>query len=967
MYGSDNQSSSKSVSGSLSPPWDDSGQRSYSMTTCGSKSYTLPRNHDLRLPLDCHPGAQRPRSPYPYPTRLPRPGIRPSSPALTENGIVDYSRMVEIDRFPQARSTKIQLMWEIWYTNICPQRTCHHPHKTLFPYKTAREEPRPLSMRYGVNQSTRSISDERGPARPLLPSMSRRPPLPNDVHPWGLRPRERLRSGSSGQSLRTVSLSSTSGVYNCAAPHARSLQIPKQNTPIFYDYSEDFENAVDPPPDFPIANPTPLRVSKSFCPGTSNNDGDDSSESADEEVGHVVDYLQRVTMIESADEQDKNNEGYRLEQDRPVSRLSQTKCPSQASYDKPVEETLGFRPIVPRSVHVLESSDVSTALEDRREAVAESQVHNLGHAVKSNENCLASEASTIENPLDPETPHSGIRTFRAGVESYNDENHSHSDEHDKYDSTQDDESLDDVLEQRTELIELRESVVRRPELMSSASATLPGRYSSGRKDNQFYSLSSGLSDLASFVKYVDHHMQNLDSSIFEQCGTTVPESGLGIDSGRIRECDQAAQEQDAPPRKSSLAHYRRSYVGCKVNTSASIDELQRYQVVSTRSGPTLVPQPISPAKMLRVKNSIPQLMKALPPLPGYSPASESPFNPTIVPVEFEPFEFSRLTDARSTLIEPFGSERQDKQTSQEYDTFSFDRGGCKPKLKLKDPRPLVSGNIRRLRSVNRLQTNMSQLTTSEKRYPTTPGEYSTAPVKRRLPIKVSRPMLDSMGNENTGTVNRRPGVGKSSTISELASSQPVDLFSTSKVLEMAVVKAGPCFSEPSYSSNKKHETVLVIENRPKSKPRMTTVDEGRGVSLDAHLDALRPPRAINEEAAEDEMRSFFSDSLIKPRRGLRKKLSNLKSRLLDPRHQMPSTMNDVVHEDNLTKVDPGVDARAPNAFRDPLTDMNPAKTHNTVLTTRTVRSKLEKLVRGVKYRIRTWGKHKFKDDSVDTA
>lgn len=101
MYGSDNQSSAKSVSGTLSPAWDDSGQRSYSMTTCGSKSYTFPRNMGMQQPHDINAGAQRPRSPYPYPTRLPRPGIRPSSPALTENGNVDYSRMVEIDRIPQ--------------------------------------------------------------------------------------------------------------------------------------------------------------------------------------------------------------------------------------------------------------------------------------------------------------------------------------------------------------------------------------------------------------------------------------------------------------------------------------------------------------------------------------------------------------------------------------------------------------------------------------------------------------------------------------------------------------------------------------------------------------------------------------------------------------------------------------------------------------------------------------------------
>lgn len=101
MYGSENHSSSKSMSGTLSPPWDDSGQRSFSMTTCGSKSYSVPRNYGTQQAQDFHAKGQRPRSPYPYPTRLPRPGVRPSSPALKENGFVDYSKMVAIDRIPQ--------------------------------------------------------------------------------------------------------------------------------------------------------------------------------------------------------------------------------------------------------------------------------------------------------------------------------------------------------------------------------------------------------------------------------------------------------------------------------------------------------------------------------------------------------------------------------------------------------------------------------------------------------------------------------------------------------------------------------------------------------------------------------------------------------------------------------------------------------------------------------------------------
>lgn len=107
MYGSEKQSSSKSATGTLSPPWDDIGHRSFSMTTCGSQGYSLPRNFGPRHAQELNTQGQRPRSPYPYPTRLPRPGIRPSSPALTENGLVDYSRMVEINRIPQVRVVEL--------------------------------------------------------------------------------------------------------------------------------------------------------------------------------------------------------------------------------------------------------------------------------------------------------------------------------------------------------------------------------------------------------------------------------------------------------------------------------------------------------------------------------------------------------------------------------------------------------------------------------------------------------------------------------------------------------------------------------------------------------------------------------------------------------------------------------------------------------------------------------------------
>lgn len=95
LYGSEGQ---RSVYSSLSLQCDGSGLRSYSMTSSVSRRLRS-QGSDRTLFSQASSGIlQRPRSPFPYPTRLKRPGVRPASPALTENGRVDYSRMVEIDR-----------------------------------------------------------------------------------------------------------------------------------------------------------------------------------------------------------------------------------------------------------------------------------------------------------------------------------------------------------------------------------------------------------------------------------------------------------------------------------------------------------------------------------------------------------------------------------------------------------------------------------------------------------------------------------------------------------------------------------------------------------------------------------------------------------------------------------------------------------------------------------------------------
>lgn len=91
LYGSDTQLSSPSLS--KDDAWD-----CRFLTSNSSRQIPL---HKSSSTLSKHPSLaslQRPRSPYPYPTRLKRSDIHPASPALMDNGSVDYLRRVDLDR-----------------------------------------------------------------------------------------------------------------------------------------------------------------------------------------------------------------------------------------------------------------------------------------------------------------------------------------------------------------------------------------------------------------------------------------------------------------------------------------------------------------------------------------------------------------------------------------------------------------------------------------------------------------------------------------------------------------------------------------------------------------------------------------------------------------------------------------------------------------------------------------------------
>lgn len=95
LYDNTSQKSSES-----SRFFEEPDRRSHSMTLTSASGSRLASHRSyasLRSQAD-QTLAHRPRSPFPYPSRLKRPGFRPCSPALTDGGVVGYSRHAEIER-----------------------------------------------------------------------------------------------------------------------------------------------------------------------------------------------------------------------------------------------------------------------------------------------------------------------------------------------------------------------------------------------------------------------------------------------------------------------------------------------------------------------------------------------------------------------------------------------------------------------------------------------------------------------------------------------------------------------------------------------------------------------------------------------------------------------------------------------------------------------------------------------------
>lgn len=248
LYGSDNQ---QYWLRSASPAPDD-GHRSYSLTTCSSRQIHSQKSSGTLQSRSSSSGGgggglQRPRSPFPYPTRLKRLGVRPASPALAENGGIDYSLMVELDRVSQVGIQKPSVARR-GLTAL--QRTIHGSYKPTFEYGARR--PPPLSIRGDANRSTASLPSGASPGSchfgPVPVSGAGAARTPSSSLSGISKPYERYQGSSADQSVRSASLTSIVEMYQRPLTASSAIPALRPGGCFYYDYSEEFEKPASPLP-----------------------------------------------------------------------------------------------------------------------------------------------------------------------------------------------------------------------------------------------------------------------------------------------------------------------------------------------------------------------------------------------------------------------------------------------------------------------------------------------------------------------------------------------------------------------------------------------------------------------------------------------------------------------------------------------------------------------------------------------
>ncbi|KAK4205299.1 hypothetical protein QBC40DRAFT_249302 [Triangularia verruculosa] len=860
MYGSD---SLRSASSAFTPPYNDMGNRSYSMTTCSSRRPPSQKPSGDTLNSQHEGYLQRPRSPFPYPTRLKRPGVRPASPALTENGAVDYSKMVGIDRVSR--------------------RTVHGSYKPTYPQYGPRQMPR---LRADGTSSSESFPNYGAADKYSLHNGI----SPLSPGPWGHRYRGRLGSSASEHSLRTSSLTSILNMYQrstCGPPTRNpSLRVQPPGT-FYYDYSEAFDYTTDTPPpmpDFPSDVAT-----RSTSLNQSRITGDEC-----ESVSQELDKYHRSPSGPRLHAEDKlpsprpysqDPQGFTPQHERQNARdtLRQmsSKEPSSADLSKDNSPRFNSNPSpFPFKAGVdSQGSSGDELLTNSRSAGMTSSPRyddeewSIGTAVVPRRQ---NASLTVRSHLQFSTPRSArVVTSRSYEEN---------------------------------MRRLAASPPKPSPLSGNTHHSLPAHYrqrgavsSSLRvktRRNTAYPINLGYSELASTGVSLGGN-----TSTDTQDGFAASEDSLDQQRTVFSSLPEQIQDKNMAAKSRYANHpaldaegyffghpavndansrsHKRSFAVPTINTNElhNLADSDVDSIVDRSRTPMLAPHPISPARQLRLQNSVPQLMKSLPPLPGVSVRSDSCI------ANFSSQDLEYIMGIPTPGPSCFG----DEQTTMDGLVFSRDLNQQQPRLGTPSS-PVVKSPLACSTGADERGNNGAH--GDQREQPRRSGSRNSSR-NSKLKLKVSRGALNKMHAEGIG--GRRNTVA--GPMREWSGPGPLTPRGQPS---MSHSKTGPTNMDSLVESVGETEKtdicdgeVAFIDSAFTSTPAPAIPDRHQ----DHHGDKCSPPTHESSEVTSPTARSEARSSLSqdgcvsgKSPRGLKKRFSDLRVRLAESRLRSAETL-----------------------------------------------------------------------------
>ncbi|KAI0512547.1 hypothetical protein F5B22DRAFT_648651 [Xylaria bambusicola] len=927
VYGSD---SLKSGTSTLSPTsTEDAGQRSYSMTTCGSRHLSHHRStNTLQSQASGSSQLQRPRSPFPYPTRLKRPGVRPASPAVTENGRIDYSRMVEIDRVSY--------------------RTVHSHFKHVCSPMARR--PPPLGLRADINRSTPSLAPpgpppNRGPPRPR----SIRTHSPASMASWNPPYHERLDSTA----MRTSSLTSVTNIYRRVPPMLRDGQnYPPQTSPRYYDYTEDFEDKDSQLT--PLTHTfTPLRAQMVRYPRSTMCRDDD-------------DYLATRHLAAVFGEGDS----------------AFFDCESQVVDEQDVPPVLTTIPSRSQS----RAESIEGSISHRPDsAISQNSTIELDASELGGRNARSSDIDLLPSQIGRES----IDTFNPSLDlesrdlplSYKCVTyHAHTAPKTQKKSP---ERRVQVFGGRAPTIRSEQGVILRDDThyetidkIAPESHQLCAETGTGEPDELHESSDVSYHHVAGVPEastangpqgtlFSSSHTENMSPSVgldpHGSCGSACPLAGDAVAEPEETRKEETKKSPDNNGVEISCPNqfrrHRRNHAALRISTTGiprKDNEGHPHITPTCSMVPLVSPKPISPARQLKVKNSIPQLMKALPPLPGVlgyglpSPATEivdeDDFAEILVPFSFhgsdEPLQLNK-----PQAPNPVHMMRDEAILTPQKESPKF-------KLKIKtsglsEASNSLEHNVRSTtnRGIPRLD-HMSGVETIDG------SNEMQGRNQDRNRFKVKSPRHRSgLSSSQYSTVRHNPRVEASEVVAELMRQKSQDLF------------GGPLNAETMLLQERRKPLSHLVYSYGVNK-----INVSDSTSMDRGIESIRYRIPLAMPNCTNELPRMGSEGLTSsiPCRGLIKRLSNLRT-LLSSSSTLSIRQTQELDGSKLTKVTANTLASS---------DINVEKSVSTTESTATeagqlrvrqrIRAKLNRWVKGAKAAMRKYGRNTYNHHKQDS-